>query len=157
ISPWGAQTRTEYDPMNRPELIVEAEGTSAERTTVKQYDVVGNLVLVTTGLSSNPNYAHASTTVYTFDLDNRVTVVTEGFGSTVQRTTQTVYDPVGNVRTVIAPNGMQTDFVYDAADERTQIREGVGTSLFRWTDLGYDAVGNIVSRTAGQSANPILN
>src|SRR5262249_45910493 len=142
-----------YDALNRQNQVIEANGVSGvQRTTTLIFDKAGNLLSETTGQSSNGSYAHSLTTSYAYDAANRQTRVLDAFGTSLQRTTTTVYDLAGRVSSVTDPLGHTTSYPYDALNRQTQVVEAVGTSAQRTSTMLYDAVDNLLSETTGQSS-----
>jgi len=141
-----------YDALNRQNQVIEAYGTGAQRTTTMIFDKAGNLLSETTGQSSNGSYAHALTTSYAYDAANRQTNVIEAYGTSLKRTTTTVYDIAGRVSSTTDPLGHTTSYAYDALNRQTQVVEAVGTSAQRTATMIYDAADNLTSETTGQSS-----
>jgi RHS repeat-associated protein len=77
--------------------------------------------------------------------DERLAAVEEHAGSQIN-TTRYLYDPVGELRTIVDAKGNETAVDYDRLGRRTQLRSpDSGTTSFE-----YDDMGNLVSR---QTAN----
>ncbi len=88
-------------------------------------------------------------TSFGYDALNRQTLRIDAYGvSGLERTTTTVYDAVGNTRSVTNAIGAVTSLVYDALNRQTQMIEAYGVGdLARTTTTVYDAVGNVRSVT----------
>src|SRR5439155_17485015 len=110
-----------YDALNRQNEIIEAYGvTAVQRTTTMIFDAAGNLLSETTGQASNSSYAHPLTTSYAYDAANRQTRVIDAFGTSLARTSTTVYDVAGRVSSTTDPLGHNTSYAYDALNRQTQ-------------------------------------
>src|SRR5207248_724468 len=78
----GVATRTDYDDLNRKTRVVEAEGTSKERTTTYRYDAADNVTQAVSGAApQDTSYQHLTTTVYAYDELNRQRTVTQAAGA----------------------------------------------------------------------------
>jgi hypothetical protein len=86
-----------YDALNRRTQTLDAYGTSAQTTATVIYDAVGNVVSETTGYSSTSSYSNPLTTSYGYDALYRQTAVLDAYGTSIQRTSTTVYDSADNV------------------------------------------------------------
>jgi RHS repeat-associated protein len=148
-------TQYGYDPLNRQTQVVEAYnslqtgwGEDDQRTTVRVYDAVGNVLSVTTGIMADN--AKPLTTNYTYDPLNRVLTMTEAVGTPDQRETTNVYDGAGNVQSVSKPGTfgdpvVVTAYVYDALNRPTQVTQAANVpDLARTTQTAYDAADNVV-------------
>ena len=79
----------------------------------------------------------------TYDLEWRPVATTVGFGSPDAATTQTTYDPVGNVIQTTDPLGRQWLSVYDERDRPVSESDPLGHT----TATSYDAAGNQLTTT----------
>jgi uncharacterized protein RhaS with RHS repeats len=107
----GRVTVTDYDQLNRPTTLTEDSGNPDARTTSREYDVVGNLTTLTTGIAyDDPLSDHQETTAYTFNNFNDVLTTTQAAGSTTTTpaTTQKRYRMDGLVDLVEDPVGGYT-------------------------------------------------
>jgi RHS repeat-associated protein len=154
IDPNGDVTSYAYDSDNREIEEIDAYGTPLAVTTTMIYDADGNLLSETTGQSSNPAYAHPETTSYAYDSLDRQTEVIDGYGTSAQAITTTIYDANGNVLSTIDPNGNVTSYAYDANGNQIEEIDAYGTSVATTTTMIYDANGDLLSETTGQSSNP---
>jgi RHS repeat-associated protein len=78
------------------------------------------------------------TTSNAYDAVNRNTVITKAVGTSVQQTTQTGYDKVGNVTTQTDALNHTTTFAYDNLNRQTAVTD----ALNHTTTSAYDKVGN---------------
>ena len=76
------------------------------------------------------------TTSYGYDVRNRQIQRIEAYGTSLQRTTTTAYDVVGNSCSVTNPLGTVTSFGYDADYRQTQRIDAYGTSVAADDDHG---------------------
>src|SRR5262249_4949595 len=118
----GIVTGYTFDALNRRTQMVEAQGRSGEqRTSTFAYDAVNNMTGEThpQTYDSDPNQVRVRTQ-YVYDGIYRLTRTVENQGDSLERTTVTVYDPVGNLLKVTRPADMSgnparvTQFTYDA-------------------------------------------
>lgn len=136
-------TSFEYDGRD---LLVRTE--NGELEAVKNaYDAVGNLLTETRGFGT----LDAATTVYQYDLANRLTDQTIDPGAPASPvTTHYVYDNRGNLTTEV--DAYQTleersiTTVYDDMNRATVVTDGEGFA----TTFAYDVFGNQISVTTGQ-------
>lgn len=86
----------------------------------------------------------------TYDAANRITVVTQGYGSATPIAVQTLtYTNNGKVGTLADGSGHLTTFVYDGFDRTSSMRypntSGGGSSTTDHQDLTYDANSNVTA------------
>ena len=92
--------------------------------------------------------ANGNQTTYTYDNSARMIGMTEGAGSSVQRSATVICDDNGNLlseTTGIATNNPHvatTSFAYDEVNRLTRVIEGYGTSLALTSTIVYDLSGN---------------
>ncbi len=141
-----------YDALYRVTTVIDAYGTSAATTATMLYDAAGNLISETTGQSTTASYAHASTTSYAYDAQERLIQEVDAFGTSIARTTTMLYDAASNLlsettgqsTTASYANPSTTSFGYDALNRATQEIDAYGTAIQRATSTAYDAAGNVV-------------
>ncbi len=175
-------TTYQYDVLDRTTDVTEAVDTRWARTTHTTYDLAGNVQSVTTGLATNPAYAHPSTTLYAYDGVHRRIAAYEGAYLTLvnnvpflfyTRLTTLAYDTVGNLTAVTTglsnvttAHPAVTVYQYDALGRRIVTAENfsvqtlvtpLGTvtlpTFDRATVTAYDENGNVVAMTTGLSTN----
>ena len=89
---------------------------------------------------------------YSYDVDNRVTSVTTGVGTTAVSTETTSYTPNGKTASMTDDDNDKTSYIYDGFDRLSKTEypsptAGSGTSSTTdYEQLGYDASGNVTSR-----------
>jgi RHS repeat-associated protein len=132
-----------YDALNRQTTVITGYGSGLDSTATMLYDAGGNLLSKTTGYSPTTSYSHVRVTSYGYDALNRLTTQIDGFGSTAQRTTSTVYDAAGNA--VVRYDGLRyaTTTAYDALDRPTTVTD----PLTHVRTTAYDRGGNVTSTT----------
>ncbi len=145
--PVGNVTSYAYDGNRRLTTEVDAYGTGIASTTTMSYDAAGNLLSETTGFSSNPAYAHPSTTSYAYDKMRRMTEKIDGYGSGTPAVTSYSYDKAGDQTFVTDPDGNQTSYSYDATGRRTAETDGYNALAPATTITVYDPAGNVLSVT----------
>jgi YD repeat-containing protein len=121
----GILTRTEYDRDGRVKSVtVDPDGTHRSQT-VYDYDVAGNVILMTQGaLSSNPYRVK-----YVYDtLGRRIEEIVDpvGLGGSLNLSTQYRYDANGNVVRKIDAENYSTWYVYDAGDRLRYTIDALG-------------------------------
>jgi RHS repeat-associated protein len=147
-SPLHNETETWYDALNRPYLVSLPDGS----TRLSFYTSTGLL-----WLSKDENGIYTETD---YDLAGRPTR-TIGDTAGVSATTQTVYDPAGNVTATINPRDYEWDYLYDVRNRKIQetgpaVLDSVDNAVERpaqsWQ---YDPVGNVTEYTdaRGQATN----
>jgi RHS repeat-associated protein len=186
VGPWPvddpatATTNYAYDSLNRVTDVYEAVGQPEARQTQTAYDAAGNVVSVTTGLASDPTYAHPATTNYQYDSLNRKIEEDDPANMTltglVSRIVVTHYDGFGNIdyqdvsdnSGIGGPGGGhdQTHYSYDALHRQRsvtlppgdgfQVSNGVLTILpnlltNQSTGTVYDSQNNAIAVTNAQS------
>jgi RHS repeat-associated protein len=142
-----------YDALNRQTQVIDAFGTSVQRTATMLYDAAGNLLSQTTGIASSNQ--QKVTTSYGYDALNRQTQVIDAYGTSVARTATMIFDAAGNLlsqttgqsTTLSYAKVLTTSYAYDAVNRQTQTIEAFGTSLQRSSSTAYDLAGNVLSRT----------
>src|SRR5262249_20754872 len=116
------------------------------RETWSTYDLDGNLVSQTVGISPDPNYAHVVTTNYQYDVDARLRRVLEGVnGVRADRVRTFGYNAVNMMVLSVDGRGVATTFDYDLRDRVTLKTEAANTALAREFGTVYDAVGNVIA------------
>jgi RHS repeat-associated protein len=151
--PLGDQTTYAYDQHGWVTGATEAAGTAVQRSATLIYDADGRLLSETDGQAWTNT--HPVTTSYAYDPVGRLTQLIEGYGSSVQRTTSTVYDLAGNVTKITDPLGHISSMTYDVRDRVTRIDEAYGTTAQRSITMIYDTENNLISATAGiATTNP---
>src|SRR5262249_35455667 len=144
-----------------------------------EYDEVGNVLQITTGMAANAGYAHPSTTRYRYDPLNRRTAIFEGWtggwlADDYLRGTTMIYDAVGNLlsqttglSTLTPQNRLVTSYVYDALNRPILVLNNWAPgpvflfgliplplpSFDNLTWKQYDANGNLVYDLTGISTN----
>src|SRR5260370_12373022 len=68
-----------YDSMNRQNQVIQGFGTSVAVTGTLIYDLAGNLLSQTSGISSTPTYDHHTTTNFSYSALNRQLTVPAPF------------------------------------------------------------------------------
>ena len=165
VTTLGADTETvSYTYTNNNQLYTEtqADGTILTYT----YDNIGNR----TRVNSRKPGQQASDTHYTYDGFNRLKDVTDSNGFTTY-----TYDAVGNLDTVVYPNGLITDYTYNELNqleavitkdvlnnilssytyglEATGRRETITEETGRVTAYGYDELYRLTSENITDSTN----
>jgi RHS repeat-associated protein len=152
-----------YDPLDRLTQTTYADGAYDTKTyTTASFDVYGTALTYPGVKSSNADcydavaantvcgeltefFDHAGRKVRELRTDAAATDVT-GL-ATPDRVTQFKYDLIGQLKTVIDPEGLTFSYTYDAWGNRTQaVDPGLGT----WT-MTYDANNNLASQTDAKS------
>src|SRR5262249_16793422 len=136
-----------------------------QRTTRMRYDLAGHLTLVVkpraydNGTGVGPGEAAVATTAYDYDAVGRQTLVVEGVGTPLQRTTRMGYDAADTLLWVLKPRNydvhmtdpvldgpdqVRTSYGYDAMNRRTAVIEDYDLPpLRRTTTTAYDVLGNV--------------
>src|SRR5260370_998671 len=96
--------------MNLQNQVIQGFGTSVAVTGTMIYDLAGNLLSHTSGISSTTTYDHHTTTSFAYDALNRQIGVLDAFGTSVQRTHTTTFDAAGNTPYTTDPLGHKTSF-----------------------------------------------
>jgi len=136
----GILTRTEYDRDGRVIAVIVDPGSVPHLNlrTEYQYDLTGNVLLVTEGVgSTNPRRVK-----YVYDaLGRRIEEIVDptGLGGTLNLRTQYKYDANDNVTRKIDAEGQSTWYVYDASD---RLRYTID-ALFGVTETKYDEAGRV--------------
>lgn len=129
--PNGVKAEATYDPGNRLTKLVHRK---PDLTVIASFEYTYDALGQWTSVVDN-----AGTTQYAYDANNRLGMVTEPDGSTIQFT----YDGAGNRLTkVVAPPGgatRTTSYAYDAVDRLTQVTDPDGTTAA----YTFDANGNL--------------
>jgi RHS repeat-associated protein len=146
-----ATTSFGYDALNRVTTQILGYGTAVAETVTMLYDAADNLLSETTGISSTASYDHHATTSFGYDALNQQTQLVEAYGTTLQRTSTTVYDAAGNVLSNTDPLGNVTSYAYDALNRATTEIDGFGSAVASTATFLYDAADNLLSETSGQS------
>src|SRR5207245_3634938 len=98
-----------YDALNRQNQVLEAYGVTAVQPTATMiFDAAGKLLSETTGQASDSSYAHPLTTSYAYDAASRQTRIIDSYGTSLARTSTTVYDVAGRVSSTTDPLGHNT-------------------------------------------------
>ncbi len=142
-----------YDALNRVNQIDEAYLRPEQSTTTLLYDSVGDLYSVTTGIATDPAYAHHVETRYDYDpVHRRRQEVADYYGEHVS--TATRYDYAGDVIGTIDARGVGTSYGYDWKNDVVTITEaatvpmGIPAPPYPVvTTLQYDPAGNLVGKT----------
>ena len=145
VGPWPADdpatatTNYVYDSLNRLTDVYEAVGQPEARQTHTDYDAAGNVIDVTTGMSSNPAYAHPATTSYQYDSLNRkveeIDPPTMTNSGLVSRIVVTHYDGFGNVDyqdvsdNSANPTHARTQYSYDALHRQRSVALPTGDAF----------------------------
>lgn len=165
-SPPSFTTNYDYDAAHRLTEIVfpntKDDGSGARRTKAFGHDANGNITSVTD--------ENGDTTTRSYDARNMLDEIVEPFTSTRSTTTKFVYDPVGNLKTLISPRAWDasadkttfTDFVtkydYDPTNLLTRVvLPTKGTSSQYYIHRTYDAdgrVGSVSLPTSNASSAP---
>ncbi len=130
---------TDYDEFRRPVTRTDP----LNRVTRYAYDLPGGVC----GCSHNSPTPTRITlpsgriTEIEYDVEWRKIRETVAAGTDEEASTFYEYDPLGNLKTVIDPEGNQQEYAYDAQNRRT----GATDALGQLTEWGYDAVGNVTS------------
>jgi RHS repeat-associated protein len=140
-----------YDVMNRQNQVIAGYGTSSAVTATMIYDLAGNLLSQTDHISATASYDHHATTSYTFDALERQIAVTEGYGTSLARTSTTTFDTDGNTLSTTDPSGHLTSYAYNQLNQQTKVISAYGTSVAVTGTMIYDAADNLQSETTGQS------
>ncbi len=140
--PAGTRTRYEFDPLDRPTLIVEAYRTASELRTSLRYDDSGNLVEV-----RNRTDLRTPVTTYAYDARNQRIAETRG-GEGATATTHFIRDAAGRVVAVVDPLGRRTSYQFDALDRLVSVEppdpDGPAEPQeSSWHRYEYDAAGNV--------------
>src|SRR5205807_222323 len=98
------------------------------------------------------SYDHHTTTSYGYDGMNRVTATIEAYGTSLQRTTTSVYDAIGDVLYTTDPLGHISSFAYDQVGRQITAIMGFGTAVATTATTIYDNAGNVLSESSGYSA-----
>jgi RHS repeat-associated protein len=142
-----------YDLVNRPTQIIEAYGSSVQRTGTMIYDAAGNLLSETTGIAaSNPVVLTSS---FGYDAVNRVTQEVDAFGTSLQRTSTLSYDAASNLLSVTDPLNRTMSYGYDADNRVNQVILAQATPQQSSATMIYDAAGNLLSETTGIGTVPM--
>jgi RHS repeat-associated protein len=147
----GNVTSYAYDSNRRQTTVVEGYGTAVATTATMIYDTAGNLSSETSGISSTVAYDHHTTTSYAYDGLRRETQLIEAYGTTLQRTTTTLYDAIGDVLSVTDPAGHIVSYAYDQVGRQTTEIDAYGTAIATTGTMIYDNAGNLLSLTTGSS------
>lgn len=126
-----------YDDAGRILSFTDSEG-----STTYSYDANGNVLTIT-----DP----AGTITRQFDALNRVTKYTDVNANVIQYT----YDNVGNLLSVIYPDGKTVSYTYNAANKMTTATDWAN----RVTKYNYDADGNLIKteRPDGSILNQVYD
>lgn len=121
----------QYDPIGR--LALETRGNGVKTT--YEYDDAGQLLHL---IHSAPDSTVLSRFDYTYDADGRRTSMT-----TLEGTTEYVYDAGGQLLLVALPNGRIVRYSYDAAGNRTEVTDNGATTGYTVNEMNqYLAVGS---------------
>lgn len=122
-----------YDVLDRPTTINAALGTTAKRTTKKEYDRVGNVIADIDGRNLR--------TEYVYDGLNQLVSTKDPFNYTQSFS----YDNVGNKLSETDKRGNSTTFAYDSLNRLTTVTD---TAPFNFTlSYTYDNVSNRLTET----------
>ncbi len=114
-----------------------------------EYDNVGNVVTVTDPKKNATPDTTDFTTRTAYDLNHRVTIVTDAAG----RTTSRAYDKDSLVTAVTDQENNTTSITYDEAARRTEVRGPYEGTTHRTTKYEYDQVGNETRRISPRGVN----
>ncbi len=129
------------------------------------YDAMGNLASVTNELGHVTRIARLDasgrpaslidpngvTTTMAYDARGRLNVVTVNPGP-YQARTIIAYDPIGQVRRVIAPDGSYLQFTWSDARRLVSVTNNAGERI----DYGHNANGDVTSRTVKAGSSTII-
>lgn len=121
--------------------VIYADGTATENA----YDCEGNLERVWDANHPSSNQSSPATQVYTYDVLNRLTAITQPWGGSGggNAVTQYAYDVQGHLTQATDPNGTVTSYVYSDRDLLTrETSEVSGVTTFAYNEHGVQ-----VSRT----------
>ncbi len=151
VDPRSVATRTYFDPLNRPFVVVEAEDKNVARETWFTHDAADRII------RKYEQRFHAGQTVAgdawlqtktRYDALGRTTSVTEAYDSTsgLARTTRYDYDAGSRLVGVRAPLGRTTTYGYDLLDRRVLVAEGSGGGPvgLRTSTYGFDVADNMI-------------
>jgi YD repeat-containing protein len=134
VSPNGTTTNTVYDGLNRAIVVDEAPGSPLERVTINTYDDAGNRTIVVA-----PNGLQ---TTYSYDFAGQLFKVAQTDASAANLgTTLYAYDKDGRLRVVTDPTGIRTFSLYDADGNKVGDIDGNGSL----TEYQYDGSGRVVN------------
>ncbi|TDD15884.1 DNRLRE domain-containing protein, partial [Kribbella turkmenica] len=126
--------------------FVDTDGSTKTPTTTYEYDLVGNQITVIDPLK-NASAATDYTSKMVYDLNHRVTAVTDAAGYTSKK----VYDADGLVTAEINATGHTKTTVYDEAGQPVEVKvphTPIGARQeIRITKLTYDEAGNVTRQT----------
>ena len=137
-------TETRFDRLNRPFESTEAPNTSDAATRRTRYNAVGKVIAQIDPLGIE--------TRYQFDGKLDLESTFQAFGTTAQFVVETVFDDVGNLRSISDPRveGLATTYEYDGLDRRKVVNSpfgGIGGSDISTVTYEYDPIGNVMSQT----------
>lgn len=137
----------------------DADGTTTTPTWTYEYDVVGNMIAE---IDPNKNASSATdyTTKWTYDLNHRVTAVTDAAGYT----SKNEYDADGLLTDEIDQLGNRRRTVYDDAGQKIELHVphtpvGSTTTQDRVTKWEYDRNGNVIKeiRPSGKFSETVYD
>ena len=133
----GNSWKTIYDEFKRPDSLIDPLG----RLTRYQYDLPGGVCGCSHDNSNPTSVISACGKVVTFEYDVEWQKLsqTAGVGTPDAATTFYEYDLVGNVVTMISPNGKSLINEYDDRNRRKSSTDALGNKT-QWT---YDIAGNV--------------
>lgn len=159
--PDGSEVTYSYDEAGRLTQLTDSTGTSTY-----DYDTLGRLVSYTNGQGMSVSYTYdqvgnlktitypgSKVVTYTYDNRNRLINVQDWAG----RQTDYTYDQSGLLTLATLPNGAKVEYEYDDADRVIGLRNlRADNSVIASYSYSLDQNGNIVSKTAQQALDPIL-
>ena len=133
------KTRIYYDPYDRETVKEVLNGLYTVNGQERSYDDYE----LTTSITNKSRYYSKKFKDITFDVAGRPVMEKAYTTQDSFRTTQTVYDHMGNISAVTDPKGVTTTYTYDKMGNMTKVTNGLNQS----TSYEYDSFGNVTKQT----------
>ena len=133
------KTRIYYDPYDRETVKEVLNGLYTVNGQERSYDDYE----LTTSITNKSRYYSRKFKDITFDVAGRPVMEKAYTTQDSFRTTQTVYDHMGNISSVTDPKGVTTTYTYDKMGNMTKVTNGLNQS----TSYEYDSFGNVTKQT----------
>ncbi len=134
--PSDSRKRTQTFTIDALNRVIEAIGSTTDKKVSTLYDAADRQTMISSPSPILPSGVVQSTQVYD-DLDRLIASVADSAAGGIQSSTGMAYDAVGNLRSVVDPKGLATNYVYDALSRLTQqVSPDSGTTSYTYDDAG---------------------
>jgi RHS repeat-associated protein len=146
----GQRVERDYDALNRPVAIREADGSGAVQTQLSAAYLDAELRLVETDRRGIVNTVQLDALGRARQRRRAGAGLEERYGNAELLLASSEYDGNGNLTAQVDGQGNRVEFVYDALDRLVQQMDGAGSALAATTTRSYDGVGNLLELKDGR-------